>query len=59
MCKGLPSPAPFPPNSPSSLFQPSVVRRKRRLGFLARRRTVGGRRVLKRRRDKGRKYLSY
>ncbi len=39
-------------------FQPSVIRRKRRLGFHARKATAGGMLVLKRRRSKGRKRLS-
>lgn len=39
-------------------FQPSTIVRKRRHGFLARKATVGGRRVLARRLAKGRRKLS-
>ncbi len=39
-------------------FQPSVLVRKRRHGFRARKASVGGRKVLARRRAKGRKILS-
>jgi large subunit ribosomal protein L34 len=38
-------------------FQPSVVRRKRNHGFRARMRSVGGRKVLRARRTKGRARL--
>mmetsp|Transcript_24613 Transcript_24613/g.36459 ORF Transcript_24613/g.36459 Transcript_24613/m.36459 type:complete len:121 (-) Transcript_24613:150-512(-) len=39
-------------------FQPSIQRRKRKIGYLARKRTVGGRRVLNRRKHKGRARLA-
>ncbi|MCR9174778.1 MAG: 50S ribosomal protein L34 [Alphaproteobacteria bacterium] len=39
-------------------YQPSVLVRKRRHGFRARKATVGGRRVLANRRSKGRAKLS-
>jgi large subunit ribosomal protein L34 len=38
-------------------FQPSIIRKKRKTGFLVRQRTVGGRRTLARRRAKGRHRL--
>jgi large subunit ribosomal protein L34 len=38
-------------------FQPSIIRKKRKTGFLVRQRTVGGRRMLARRRAKGRARL--
>nr|GAT57706.1 predicted protein [Mycena chlorophos] len=40
-------------------YQPSQRVRKRRHGFLARKRGAGGRKILARRRAKGRKYLSH
>lgn len=38
-------------------FQPSIIRKKRKTGFLVRQRTVGGRKTLARRRAKGRARL--
>jgi large subunit ribosomal protein L34 len=38
-------------------FQPSIIRKRRKHGFLQRMRTVGGRRVIKRRMQKGRARL--
>jgi large subunit ribosomal protein L34 len=38
-------------------YQPSIIRKRRKHGFLVRQRTVGGRRILKRRKEKGRARL--
>ena len=38
-------------------FQPSIIRKRRKTGFLSRQKTVGGRRILERRRKKGRMRL--
>ncbi|KAF8444515.1 ribosomal protein L34-domain-containing protein [Boletus edulis BED1] len=40
-------------------YQPSQRVRKRKFGFLARKKTPSGRKVLQRRRAKGRMYLSH
>lgn len=40
-------------------YRPNNLQRKRKHGFLARQRTKAGRRILKRRKDKQRKFLSH
>ncbi|KAF8070258.1 ribosomal protein L34, partial [Lyophyllum atratum] len=40
-------------------YQPSQRKRKRKHGFLARKRSLGGRKILGRRLNKGRKYLTH
>ncbi|KAJ3353346.1 39S ribosomal protein L34, mitochondrial [Allomyces javanicus] len=40
-------------------YQPSIIRRKRKWGFLARTNSKAGRKILHRRMLKGRKYLSH
>jgi len=39
-------------------FQPNTKKKKKKMGFLARMASVGGRKVIKARRKKGRKKLS-
>src|SRR5210317_1420178 len=38
-------------------FQPSIIRKKRKCGYLKRSKSVGGRKILRRRREKGRSRL--
>ena len=40
-------------------YQPSQRKRKRKHGFLARKRSISGRKILVRRMNKGRKFLSH
>ena len=59
---GLPAAVPLECNhsghNTKRTFQPSIVRKKRRHGFLRRMATTAGRRVLTRRLVKGRQWLS-
>ena len=43
---------------PKRTYQPKKLRRLKRLGYRARKKTPSGRRILKRRRAKGRKRLT-
>lgn len=45
--------------SRGNTFQPNTYKRKRRIGFLARMRTPQGRKIVARRKAKGRWYLTY
>ncbi|KAI0250388.1 ribosomal protein L34-domain-containing protein [Lactifluus subvellereus] len=59
----IPSPAPVLVHarhrSRGTEYQPSQRKRKRKHGFLARKRTVGGRKIIERRRFKGRTHLTH
>jgi large subunit ribosomal protein L34 len=44
---------------PKRTYQPSKLKRKKKAGFRARRKTAGGKKVLKSRMTKGRKRLSH
>ncbi|KAG7195963.1 uncharacterized protein KQ657_002350 [Scheffersomyces spartinae] len=45
--------------SRGNTYQPSTLKRKRTFGFLARLRTKNGKKILQKRRQKGRWYLSH
>lgn len=40
-------------------YQPNTLKRKRRLGFLARMKSISGRQIIKRRFEKGRWFLTH
>ncbi|KAL6451125.1 hypothetical protein SBY92_002462 [Candida maltosa Xu316] len=45
--------------SRGNTYQPSTLKRKRKYGFLSRIRSAAGRKILERRKAKGRWYLSH
>ncbi len=46
-------------NNLGNTYQPNTLRRKRRLGFLARMKSISGRKIVKNRKQKGRWFLTY
>lgn len=46
-------------NTRGNTYQPSTLKRKRRVGFLARAKSKMGQKIIKRRKEKGRWYLSH
>ncbi len=46
-------------NNLGNTYQPNTLKRKRRLGFLARMKSISGRKIIKNRKQKGRWFLTY